>query len=103
MRAVTSQLHAGQIPAHASFLSLDPMELCLTSMKSSEEGDGLIVRIVNLSDQSGHANIKTLLPLSAAWQVRLDESPLSQLGIRDSHQLQVIYHPYEILSLRLEF
>jgi len=103
MRAVTSQLHVGQIPAHASFLSLDPMELCLTSMKSAEEGDGLIVRIVNLSDQSGHANIRTLLPLSAAWQVRLDESPLSQLGIRDSHQLIMKYHPYEILSLRLEF
>ena len=72
-------------------------------MKTAEEGEGLIVRIVNLSDQNVYANLRTLLPIAGAWQVRLDESSISQLSIRDSNQLQVKYHPHEILSLRLDF
>ncbi len=101
MRAAASQLHAGKIPPRASLLSIDAPELHLSCVKTAEDGEGLIVRIVNLSGESTHAQLRTLLPLAAAWQVRLDESPLSQLRIKDAHQLQVKMGSHEILSLRL--
>ncbi len=103
MRAVASQIHPGKIPPQASLLSIDPPELHLSCVKTAEDGDGLIVRIVNLSGESAHAHLRTVLPLAAAWQVRLDEMPLSELRIKDAHQLRAKIGPHEILSLRLQF
>jgi alpha-mannosidase len=103
MRAASCQPKAGELPLNASFLNLEPPELCISAVKLAEDGRGLIVRILNLTDAPKQAHLETLLPLATAWQVRMDESILSELQIGDDYQVRVDLRPLEALSLRLQF
>jgi mannosylglycerate hydrolase len=101
MRAVGCQRKAGELPAQASFLQIQPPELCISAVKIAEDGEGVIVRIVNLTESPRQAYLQSLLPLSAVWQARMDETILSPIEIQEQHQVCMELQPHEVLSLRL--
>ena len=103
MRAVGCSRTAGKLPSLASFLKLTPPEICISAVKLAEDGEGVIVRLLNLAEDSKQAFLETLLPLTAAWRVRMDESILSELQMDDPHQVRVELQAHEVLTLRLLF
>ena len=56
-------------------LALEPPALLLSAVKPVENGDGLIVRVLNPTDGALPATVRVAFAVSAAQAVRLDEEP----------------------------
>jgi alpha-mannosidase len=103
LRAEVTPVHTGRLPSSISLLQIEPATLRLSAVKAAEDGRGMIVRLVNLSPDAATASIRTLLPLRRAALVRLDETPLRDLAIREPNCAQIPIGPHQIQTLRLEF
>jgi alpha-mannosidase len=102
MRAVGATLHGGRLPAASSLLASSPPEFHLTAVKTSEDGKGLIVRGVNLSDESIEVRLTSRLRIMAASRARLDEAPIDPLEVEGGHRVGFRARPHEIVTLRLQ-
>ena len=78
LRASMTPLHAGRVPAEASFISLQPRELQVTAVKAAEDGLGIVVRLLNPSPVDVQALLTSFLPLQWAQRARLDETALGR-------------------------
>ena len=92
-------------PEEYSFLSLDGSGVYMTGFKRSEDGDELVVRLVE-TDGEGK-NVKLTLPqnIKAARRLNLIEFPLengSEPDI-DGKTVRVEIKPYEIITLGIHF
>jgi mannosylglycerate hydrolase len=99
--SVDAEPRESTLPPLASFLRVAPATVALSSVKRAEDGDGVIVRLVNLADAPALARIETLLPINRAARARLDETPIEpvRLGDRD-RALALGLRPLEIATLR---
>ena len=69
---------AGESPlcaAEAPLLTVEPRELLLSALKPAEDGDGVILRLLNPTDSPLEASVSLGFSVSEAVPVRLDESP----------------------------
>lgn len=64
------------LPDGAPALELSPSTLVLSACKPAEDGDALIVRILNVEDQPATAALRVRGPVRSAVAVRLDEQPV---------------------------
>ena len=96
-------LHAGRVPAQASFISLQPRELQVTAMKAAEDGLGIVVRLLNPSPVDVQALLTSFLPLQWAQRARLDETALGALPVIDGRRVLVPLGPYQAATVRLGF
>ena len=103
LRGMGTSLHAGVMPPSASLVKVDHHAFALTAVKSSRDGDGLILRGVNLSRQPLKTMLSCLLPIQSATKVRLDETKLEAIKIRDDHHVPIQINPQETLTLHLTF
>ncbi len=101
LRAQGTTLHKGKLPSKASLLSIHPNTIALTAVKIAEDERGMIVRCVNLNRDAEGMELRSLLPLSAAYRVRIDETKLDELEIDGNHILHLQLRPNEIVTLRL--
>ncbi len=102
MRGISSDLHAGKLPASGSFLKWEPGSFALTAVKPSATGDALIVRGVNLGDTGIVVGLECLLPIRRAARVRLDEAEVSEVAVDGGRRLTVPLGSHKLLCLRLE-
>lgn len=63
------------LAAGASLLSIAPREIRLAALKPADEGDAVLLRLLNPTDREIAAVVRTGFPLGAASLVRLDETP----------------------------
>lgn len=94
---------AGDAPLHppgVSLLAVEPRSLLLSAVKPSDNGDGLVVRVVNPSDDEVRGRITCGLPLSRVAVVRLDESETGEAEI-DGQNVLLTVPPHRILSIML--
>jgi alpha-mannosidase len=78
--AVLESFHAGSLPASASYLAVEPENVVLGSVKVAEDGDDLVVRLVEAAGRAARARIA---------------APLLR------RELAVDVGPYEIRTFRL--
>jgi alpha-mannosidase len=76
-RAVAAGPSAIVEPGH-SLLALEPSSLVLSACKPAAEGDGLVVRVLNVGDETSTAVLRLGVPVRTASSVRLDETPDSK-------------------------
>jgi mannosylglycerate hydrolase len=69
-------------PARVPGVRLEGDGLAYSSCKPAEDGQGIVVRCVNLLDRAVEGRW-TLAGLRRAWMARLDETPLGALAVRD--------------------
>ncbi|MGA8151365.1 MAG: polysaccharide lyase family protein [Terriglobales bacterium] len=85
-----------------SFLDVSDPELVLTTWKPAEDGNGTILRILDLGGAVRSVTIQTpLLLLKEAWQtdaVERNGNPLSLIGTKG---FQFTIHPREIVTVRI--
>lgn len=67
----------GMIPGGASFLEKTSPVVSITAIKLAEHGQGLVVRLVNLSEEPVVENLKSGLPVLDATKVGLREEPMT--------------------------
>jgi len=103
LRSRTTPRHAGRLPPSASFLTLDPVCMQLTAVKAAEDGSGLIVRAVNLSEEAVNATLRCHLPIRRASLARMDETSLEELPVENGDSIRISAGPHAVVTFRLEF
>jgi len=103
LEAVTATVHAGALPAQHSFASVSPENVVLTAMKKAEDADGLIFRAYEWAGKSATAEFHVPAGATGATITNLMEAPEgSQLAVTGD-VVKVPIHPYEILTIRVNY
>lgn len=90
---------AGQLPMRHCFMTVkDGDRLMLSTMKQSEDGSGVILRLWNSTDESVTADINTTLPFKKVTKVQLDETAIEDLDFKNG-SVEVKAKPAEIITL----
>jgi len=91
----------GTLPPELSFLSIEPATIPISSVKRSESGRGIIVRLYNLTSRKVRARLRFFRPISEAYLVRLDETRLKSVKVLGGNSVVVPVSGKEIVTLEL--
>ncbi len=95
---------AGDAPRCAegrSLVRLEPATVVLSAFKPAEDGDGMILRVLNPTDIEVDAAISLDLPFGEVLSVRLDETADGRPCEREGSRLSFAIGPRQLRSLRL--
>lgn len=73
VRAVVSELHAGQLPSQSSLIEVEPREVVVSAVKQSNDGQSFIVRVYNPLGQLVEATIRPGVAYTKAFVANLLE------------------------------
>jgi len=84
------------------FLEVNDPSLLWETWKPAEDGDGTILRFLDLGGQARKVSVNVpLLNLTAARLTDSVERNLSTLPLADSHRLEFDVGPYQIITIRI--
>ncbi len=93
------------LPPELPLLDLEPRTLVLSALKPPEDGDGLIVRVLNPTDRPETARLRLGVPLHErlvrASAVRLDETPTDARVVREGSLISFEVPPHALRTLRI--
>lgn len=89
-------------PQSHSFLSCKAKNITLEAMKQAEDGQGLIIRLVEKHNKSSTINLVFDRPIETAWLCDLMESNEGEIH-PSGKKLTINFRPYEIITLRVLF
>lgn len=95
---------AGDTPLLAPdtpLVSVAPDDIVLSALKPAEDGDGLILRLLNPAPEPVDARITFGLPLAEVTSVRLDEEPDGGALDRNGRTVALTLGPHALRSLRV--
>jgi alpha-mannosidase len=88
--------------AESSFIGISNHNVLLDTWKQAEDGDGTIMRFLNLSGQSGEVNVSTpLLNVNSAWlcnAMEADKQPISKVSAQG---FSFNIEPHQIVTVRV--
>jgi alpha-mannosidase len=103
LTAVVTTAHPGSLPPLHSFASVSPENVVLTAVKKAEDANGLIFRVYEWAGKETTAEFHVPPGATSATVTNLMETPegapLSVIG----DVVKVPIHPYEILTLRVDY
>ena len=86
----------------ASFLTIDDPNLVLDTWKPAEDGDGTILRLIDLGGATRKVAVSTpLLAIHKAVETDAVERNQKALTTQGAHGFEVEVHPHEIVTIRL--
>ena len=72
----------GKLPKELSFISVEPKEIQLSSLKKAERSDSLILRLFNPTNMEIEGVIKTFKEIKEAWITNMNEERREQLEVK---------------------
>ncbi|MBX3026756.1 hypothetical protein KF840_17760 [bacterium] len=93
--------HAPLLAPGRSLLSLERNGIVLSALKPAEDGDGVIVRVLNPTDAPLEARLTIALPIRSVESVRLDESADGAAVVHHRDALRCEVRPHALRSLRV--
>lgn len=102
MNANTRVLPMGGEGTAQAFVSTNPANVIIETVKPAEDGVGVILRIFEAHGKPTTAAIETASQIKEAWLVDFDETVLDALAC-DGNRVSLALRAYEIVSLRLAF
>lgn len=103
LKSMTTSVHTGVLPSKNSFVENSSENFIITTIKTTENGDGLIIRGYNLTSKSINVSLKLMIPIKLAQLVSLDESMIETLPISPRGLIELNVGGYKIVTLRLSF
>lgn len=103
LRAVVTYAHPGELPAEQSLIELSPESWAISAIKEAEQGQGLIVRFWNTSDQPVEGTIKLWKRPKRVSRCTLGERITGPLQIDAGGSVRVSARGREIVTLLAEF
>jgi alpha-mannosidase len=112
LQAVVTTAHAGLLPAEHSFASVEPDNIVLTAVKKAEDQNGqgvngLIFRAYEWAGKETMAEFHVPAGATGATVTNLMEQPeggpLSLTTEKEGDVVKVPIHPYEILTIRVDY
>jgi mannosylglycerate hydrolase len=94
--------HTGTIPVGQSLLQVQGEGIDVTAVKRCEDRDGLLVRLVNLSNQTQAVTLGMPGKLSAAYCLDMAEIRQAELPLTAEGTLKLLVEPRRIMSVELE-
>ncbi len=89
-------------PKQGSFVEADTPNVLLETWKAAEDGNGTILRFLNLSGDEQQVRVSIpLLHMQQAWRTDAVERDHDKLNVVGSNGLQLSLHPHEIASVRV--
>src|SRR5579871_549782 len=96
--------HAGVLPASHSFVGIKQDDVVLTAVKKAEDSDSLLLRFYEWAGQDGKVEIQVPNGASEAHLTNLmEQQEGSEIPMTNMEWLTVPVHPYEIVSVRVDF
>jgi alpha-mannosidase len=93
---------APRLPAGQALVSLVPDRLVLSALKPADDGDGVVLRVLNPTDAPVEAEVELGFPVAGARLVRLDEEPAGDGAlVHEGARLRVTVEPHRLLSVGL--
>jgi alpha-mannosidase len=84
-------------------LAISPTTLLVSAIKPAEDGDGVIVRLLNPTDDPTEAAVRFGVPITGADPCALDESPAAHPVRADGDAVQIPVPPYALRSIRVRW
>jgi mannosylglycerate hydrolase len=100
LRAVPAG-EAPLVPEGRALLALEPRALLLSALKPAEQGEGLVVRVLNPTGAAHEAVVRLGFPFASAEAVRFDEAPTGDAVTRDHDTLRFAVPPHALRSVRV--
>jgi mannosylglycerate hydrolase len=101
MRIAQTTPHKGQLPMQQSFINVSPATFKITALKKAEQGDAIILRGYNPTDQTIAAEVSITGNLVRAEKVTLEEIKIQDLMIATDGKIQLPVGKGEIVSVAL--
>jgi alpha-mannosidase len=102
LRTIITQQHAGRLPYSLSFMKVQPETFLTSAVKACEDGNGWLVRGVNLEGQTRKVRLQLWRPVVQAARANLMELPMDQLPIDKDNELAFSASAHQIISIRFE-
>jgi alpha-mannosidase len=98
----TAGLHPGTLPKRWGLLSLSHPNVVLSALKTSENGQGAVLRVYEAAGTAANGVRLTFsAPVASAEEVNLMEDPGQTLDVA-ANALQLDLRPFEIRTIKLE-
>jgi len=99
--ATVSSKHREKLPSKFSFISLEPENLLIYTIKKTEKGNALVVRIYETEGKpTTIAQIRTSLPIKTCSLCNLLEAEEKSVKVED-HKIEFMVKGHEIITLKL--
>ena len=95
------QRSRGLLRSPAAFLSVDPPELLLSTVKLAEEEDALVLRLHNLTDRPQSGAVELFADISAVAEVNLNEEEQERLVLSSSRRFAIQAGPFQIKTVKV--
>ena len=89
------------LPGGQALLAVEPSWLVLSALKPAEDGDGIVVRLLNPTDVPQTAVLRVGFPVRSASPVRLDEEPAPGAVTLDGRVVRLDVPPHALRSVLL--
>jgi alpha-mannosidase len=103
LQAVVTTAHAGSLPAEHSFASVSPENVVLTAVKKAEDTNGLIFRVYEWAGKETTAEFHVPPGTTGATVTNLMEQPEGDPLKIEGDVVKVPVHPYEIVTIRVDY
>jgi alpha-mannosidase len=100
LRAVSTDLHEGALPASGSFVEVASQECVLSAVKETEDGSGWLVRGYNISGEEIKVAIKPWRRFKHAARVNLAEERQSVLIPASDGHVEFTARAHEIVTVK---
>lgn len=99
IKAIQGVTLEGELPSAHSFFTITPAEkVMLSALKRAEDSKGLVLRLWNITAETLRVTLITVLPFKSATSIRLDETPIADLPLKDG-QVQFEMGPHKINTI----
>jgi mannosylglycerate hydrolase len=90
------------LPAGLSLVAISPPSVLLSTLKPAAGGDGIVLRLLNPTDDALDAVVRLGFPVASARSVRVDEQPEDWPVRFSDGSLQVGVPPHTLRTVMLE-
>ena len=87
------------VAADRALLTVTPRDVLLSALKPAEQGDGIIVRLLNPTDRAVPAAVTLGFPATSVRAVRLDETPCDATVTLDAGTIRLELPPHALRSV----
>jgi alpha-mannosidase len=101
LRAVSTGLHDGPLPACGSFVESSPQEFVISAVKETEDGNSWLVRGYNISSEEISVTLKPWRKFRRFERVNLAEEKLSALRPAADGRVEFTARAHEIVTIML--
>jgi alpha-mannosidase len=103
LQAAQVQAHSGSLPANHAYVTITPDNVVLTALKKAEDADALIFRVYEWAGTESEVQIRVPSGATGATVTNLMEKPEGAALSLVDDSVKVPIHPYEILTVRVEY